>query len=77
MNKYLGHWITETVNGFYFLGGDVFSLCQLENVLLSVGDLQSAILQQTGRETHLEIKVATDDMPLGFIQLPATVIKDQ
>lgn len=44
MNKYLGHWITAIVDGFYFLGGDVFSLCQLENVLLSVDDLQSAIL---------------------------------
>lgn len=50
MNKYLGHWITEIVDIFYFLGGDVFSLCQFENVLFSVSDLKGAVLQQTGRE---------------------------
>lgn len=55
MNKYLGHWITEIVDIFYFLGGDVFSLCQLENVLFSVSDLQGAILQQG--EKSLEIKI--------------------
>lgn len=60
MNKYLGHGITENIDGFDFLGGDVFSLCQLEYVLLSVCDLQGAVLQQTRTETHLGTEVATD-----------------
>lgn len=46
MNKYLSHWIAAVIDGLYFLRGDVLSLCQLENVFLSVNDLQNAILQQ-------------------------------
>lgn len=75
MNKYLGHWITEIIDGLYFLGGDVFSLCQLENVLLSVSDLQSAVLQKNRRETQLEMKVATDATPPDSIHRPTTIIK--
>ena len=52
MDKYLSHWITTIIDCFYFLGGDVFSLCQLENVFLSVDDLQSAVLQRTRWETQ-------------------------
>lgn len=52
MNKYLGHWITAVIDGFYLLRGDVFSLCQLENVLLSVNDLQSAVLPKHTQGKH-------------------------
>lgn len=68
MNKYLAHWITQIIDGFYFLRGDVFSLCQLENMLLSVNELQSAILQPSRKKKHLEIKVALDLI---------TIIKDK
>lgn len=44
MHEYLGHRVAVGVNVLDFLRGNVFSLSQLEDVLLSVNDLQSAVL---------------------------------
>lgn len=44
MNKSLGHRVAVDVDVFDLLGRDVLALCQLEDVLLAVHDLQSAIL---------------------------------
>lgn len=60
MNKYLGHWLTEIIDHFDLLWGDVFTLRHLENILLPVSDLQRAILQQ--RPHH------------DFIHLPTTAL---
>lgn len=54
MYKYLGHWITAIIDGFYLLRSDVLSLCQLENVLLSVDDLQAAILTRVEEKLNLK-----------------------
>ena len=48
VDKHLSHWITTIVDHFNFLRGYVFSLGQLENVLLYIDDLQCAILQNIG-----------------------------
>lgn len=47
MYKNLQHQATPDVDIFYLLWSNVFSLGQLENVLFSVDDLQSSILQET------------------------------
>ena len=47
MYKNLRHQATPDVDIFYLLWSNVFSLGQLENVLFSVDDLQSSILQET------------------------------
>lgn len=47
MYKNLQHWSTPDVDIFYLLWSNVFSLGQLEDVLLTVNNLQSSILCET------------------------------
>lgn len=65
VNKYLGHRFAEIVDHFDLLWGNVFSLRHLENILLPVGDLQRAVLQQTRREktTRLQSVLLFTDNP--------------
>lgn len=44
MHKYLRHRITPHVDVLYLLRSNVLALCQLKDVLLSVHNLQGAIL---------------------------------
>ena len=44
MDKDLGHGPTAVVDGLYLLGGDVFSLGELKQVLLPVDELQGPVL---------------------------------
>lgn len=46
VDKYLGHGVAQSVHGLNLLRRNVFPLCQLEDVLLPVCDLQSAVLKQ-------------------------------
>lgn len=45
VDEYLGHGVAQSVHGLDLLRRDVFPLRQLENVLLPVCDLQSAVLK--------------------------------
>lgn len=46
MNIELCHRLTPNVDVLNLFRGDVLALCQLEDVLLPVNDLQCAILQE-------------------------------
>lgn len=51
MHIELCHRLTPNVDVLNLLRGDVFTLCQLEDVLLPVNDFQCAILQGIGKMT--------------------------
>lgn len=55
MHKHLEYRDTTHVDVFYLLRSDVFSLCQLEDVLFPINDAQSPILTKTSvlTQTHL------------------------
>lgn len=55
MNKYLGHWLTEIIDHFDLLWGDVFTLRHLENILLPVSDPERAVLQQRPHQYFIHL----------------------
>jgi hypothetical protein len=49
MDKNLQYWSAPGINIFNLLWGNVFSLCQLENILLPVNNFQSSILYEADK----------------------------
>ena len=54
MDKNLQYWSAPDVNIFYLLWSNVFSLCQLENILLPVNDFQRSILYEADKSICVE-----------------------
>lgn len=54
MDKNLQYWSAPDVDIFYLLRSNVFSLCQLENILLPVNDFQRSILYEADKSICVE-----------------------